>query len=79
MLRKNADFRSTWGKADAPPREVPMFTVVPRRWVIERSSARLARYLRLSRDYEYLTTSQENAIYLATVVILLQRTAKALP
>ncbi|MFJ8389417.1 IS5 family transposase [Streptomyces sp. NPDC094438] len=61
---KDGGFRSTWAKTDAPPREVPMIAVVPRRWVIERSFARLGRCRRLSKDYEYLAASQENAIYL---------------
>lgn len=54
-----------------------MFAVVPRRWVIERSFAWLGRYRRLSKDYEYLAVSQENAIYLATIMLLLHRTARA--
>lgn len=79
VQRKDGGFRSTWAKADAPPHEVPIFAVVPRRWVIERSFAWLGRYRRLSKDYEYLATSQENAIYLATIMLLLHRAAKALP
>ncbi|WP_369263513.1 IS5 family transposase [Streptomyces sp. R35] len=79
VQRKDGGFRSTWAKANAPPREVPMFAVVPRRWVIERSFAWLGRYRRLSKDYEYLASSQENAIYLATIMLLLHRTAEAPP
>ncbi|WP_328631333.1 transposase [Streptomyces sp. NBC_00356] len=60
-------------------RIVPMFAVVPRRWVVERCFAWLGRYRRLSKDYEYLATSQENAIYLATIMLLLHRAARALP
>jgi transposase len=56
-----------------------MFAVVPRRWVIERSFAWLGRYRRLSKDYEYLAATQENAIYLATIMLLLHRTARTLP
>ncbi|GAA2280808.1 hypothetical protein GCM10010145_61150 [Streptomyces ruber] len=54
-----------------------MFEVVPRRWVIERSFAWLGRYRRLSKDYEYLASSQENAVYLATVMLLLHRVERA--
>ncbi|MGW5869028.1 IS5 family transposase [Streptomyces sp. NPDC055239] len=75
VQRKDGGLRHTWAKTDAPPRVVPMFAVVPRRWVIERSFAWLGRYRRLSKDYEYLASSQENAIYLATVMLLLHRTA----
>ncbi|MFI6476059.1 IS5 family transposase [Streptomyces sp. NPDC050516] len=79
VQRKDGGFRGTWAKTDAPPREVPIFAVVPRRWVIERSFAWLGRYRRLSKDYEYLAASQENAVYLATVMLLLHRAARALP
>lgn len=79
VQHKDGGFRGTWAKADAPPREVPMFAVVPRRWVIERSFAWLGRYRRLSKDYEYLAASQESAIYLATIMLLLHRTTRALP
>ncbi|MBB5109898.1 transposase [Streptomyces spectabilis] len=79
VQRKDGGFRRTWAKVDAPPREVPLFAVVPRRWVIERSFAWLGRYRRLSKDYEYLAASQENAIYLATVMLLLHRTTRTLP
>lgn len=77
VQRKDGGFRGTWARADAPPREVPLCAVVPRRWVIERSFAWLGRYRRLSKDYEYLAASQENAIYLATIMLLLHRTARA--
>ncbi|MEU2953943.1 IS5 family transposase [Streptomyces xanthochromogenes] len=76
VQRRDAGFRRTWAKADAPPREVPMFAVVPRRWVVERSFAWLGRYRRLSKDYEYLPASQENVIYLATIMLLLHRTGR---
>ncbi|MFH8348622.1 transposase [Streptomyces sp. NPDC018045] len=79
VQRKDGGFRSTWARADAPPRVVPMFAVVPRRWVIERSFAWLGRYRRLSKDSEYLAASQENAVYLATVMLLLHRVGRSLP
>ncbi|MEU7150795.1 IS5 family transposase [Streptomyces sp. NPDC045456] len=79
VRRKDGGFRGTWARADAPPREVPLFAVVPRRWVAERSFGWLGRYRRLSEDYEYLAASQENAICLATIMLLLHRTARVLP
>jgi putative transposase len=39
-------------------------SVVPRRWVVERTFAWLGRYRRLSKDYEYLTATSEAVIYL---------------
>ncbi len=47
--------------------------------MIERSFAWLGRYRQLSKDYEYLAASQENAIYFATIMLLLQRSARTLP
>ncbi len=75
VQRRDAGFRHTWAPAGAPPREVPLFAVVPRRWVIERSFAWLGRYRRLAKDYEYRLGISENAVYLATIMLLLHRTA----
>jgi len=57
--------------AGAPPREVSMFAVVPRRWVIERSFAWLGRCRRLAKDYEYRLGISESADYLAIIMLLL--------
>ncbi|MET9294157.1 transposase [Streptomyces sp. NPDC003077] len=78
VLRKDGGFRGTWAKADASPRVVPLFAAVPRRWVIKGSFAWLGRYRRPSKDYEHLADSQENAIYLATVMLLLNRVRRSL-
>lgn len=51
------------------------FVVLPRRWVVERTFAWLGRFRRLSKDYEYLTSSSETMIYLAMTHILLRRLA----
>lgn len=37
------------------------------------------RYRRISKDHEYLAASQENAIYLATIMLLLHRSARPRP
>ena len=52
---------------------MPAFTVLPRRWVVERSFAWLGRYRRMSKDYEYLTTTSEALIYAAMSRSLLRR------
>jgi putative transposase len=75
--RRDGGFRRTWAPADAEPRSVPRFAVVPRRWVVERTFAWFGRWRRLAKDYEYLSTTSENAIYLAMSLILARRTAKA--
>jgi putative transposase len=70
--------RGVWAPADAvidwskllPPGE---FRVLPRRWVVERTFAWLGAYRRLSKDYERLPTTSENAIYLAMTRLMLRR------
>ncbi|MDT0454080.1 IS5 family transposase [Streptomyces hesseae] len=74
VVRRDGGFRGTWVRAGDTPPPVPQFSVVPRRWVIERSFAWLGRYRRLSKDYEYLADSSESAVYLAAIMLLLHRT-----
>lgn len=62
---------------DARPPVVPRFAVVPRRWLVERSFARLGRYRRQSRDYECLTATSEAAIQLAMSQLLLTRLTRS--
>ncbi|MEX5637295.1 IS5 family transposase [Parafrankia sp. FMc2] len=77
VSRRDGGFRHTWASVGAPPRQVPQFAVVPRRWVVERTFAWLGKYRRLSKDYEYLTATSENSIYLAMAMILLRRLTRA--
>jgi putative transposase len=43
------------------------FSVVPRRWVVERSFGWFGRYRRLCRDFEHTTSSSEAMVYLASI------------
>lgn len=74
--RRDGGFRSTWSKVGTPPPAVPLFAVVPRRWVLERTFAWLGRCRRLSKDYEYLRVCSENAIYLTIAMLLVRRLAR---
>lgn len=49
------------------------FVVIPRRWVVERSIAWINRYRRLSKDYEYRTTTSEAMIYMTGTRLMLRR------
>ncbi len=51
------------------------FTVLPRRWVVERTFAWLYKCRRLSRDYERLTSSVTSFIHLAMIRLLVRRLA----
>ncbi|MDP9864887.1 transposase [Streptosporangium brasiliense] len=77
VVRRDGGMRSTWAPVGAPPRIVPRFAVVPRRWVVERTFAWRGRYRRLAKDYEYLPATSESTIYLAMAFTLLHRLARA--
>lgn len=49
------------------------FVLLPRRWVVERSNAWLARFRRLARDYERLADTLAGFHFLAFAIVLLAR------
>ena len=51
------------------------FTVLPRRWVAERTLAWLGKYRRMSKDYERLAETSEAWIRLAMICLMLRRLA----
>jgi transposase len=57
---------SKWGRypIDVEPEPVLRFTVLRRRWVVERTFAWVGRYRRMSKDYEYLKGSSEAMLHL---------------
>jgi transposase len=54
------------------------FKVLARRWVVERTFAWIGRYRRMSKDYEFLTQTQENMMLLAMTRTILRRAEKIL-
>jgi transposase len=68
-----------WYPENVEPPPMPRFTVLKRRWVIERTFAWIGRWRRLSKDYEYLTESSETMIYLAMSGLMLRRLAIKVP
>ncbi len=59
------------------PVGVKGFVVLPKRWIVERTFAWLARYRRLSRDYEKTTESSEAIAYIAMINLMSRRLEKA--
>jgi putative transposase len=49
------------------------FVPLPKRWVVERTSAWLLRWRRMGRDYERLTESSEAMIRLAMIHLMARR------
>ena len=50
---------------ELPP--TPAFTMLPRKWVVERTFAWLGHHRRMSKDYEYLPETSEAMIYAAMI------------
>ena len=71
----NRPTRLGWYPTEAEPPPTPSITILPRRWVIERTIAWLGRYRRLSKDYEELPESEEAVIYAAMSWLMLRRLA----
>ena len=53
------------------------FTVLPRRWVIERTNAWISRRRRCARDYERLPAHHEAMVYWAAILQMTRRLAKS--
>ena len=51
------------------------FSVLPKRWIVERTLAWFGGYRRLSKDYERLTEVSEAMVRLAAIRMMLQRIA----
>jgi transposase len=54
------------------PRDKKGFVLLPKRWVVERTFAHLARSRRLSKNYEKLIENCEGMVYLASIQPLLK-------
>lgn len=52
------------------------FSILPRRWVVERTFAWLGRYRRMSKDYEYLTSTSRAVTFICSFRTMLKRLCK---
>lgn len=52
------------------------FSVLPKRWVVERTFAWFGKYRRLSKDYEQKVTVSAAMLYFCSIHILVRRLAK---
>jgi transposase len=65
-----------WLPPGVEPPPMPVFTVLKRRWILERTFGWLGRWRRLSKDYEGLPSTSEAMIYAAMLSILLRRSVR---
>jgi transposase len=52
------------------------FTVLPKRWIVERTLSWIANNRRTSKDYEHNTTTSEAIVYLSMIRLMLKRLTK---
>jgi hypothetical protein len=52
------------------------FEVLPRRWMVERTFARLSQNRRMSKDYESLCATSESFVYAAMAQLMVRRLAR---
>jgi transposase len=70
--------RWVWVREDqGPPPSWPGFTVLPRRWVVERTFSWIDQNRRLSKDYEKLTATSEAFVYVAMSRLMVKRLARS--
>lgn len=62
--------------ADVEPAPRPAFTILPRRWAVERSFAWLGQSRRLSKEYERLCETSEAMIYATMSRLMVRRLAR---
>ena len=51
------------------------FTILPKRWIVERTFGWLSKFRRLAKDYEFRTENSETMILLAATRLMLARLA----
>lgn len=57
------------------PSDAAGFTLLPHRWIVERTLGWLSRCRRFAKDYEYLPEVSEHLIYMAMIGLMVRRLA----
>lgn len=57
------------------PTDAVGFTVLPQRWIVERTLAWLSRCRRFAKEYEFLPGVSEQLIYVAMIGLMVRRLA----
>jgi putative transposase len=70
------DYLGTVIKIVEQPKNQKGFTVLPRRWVVERTHAWISRRRRCARDYERLVSQHEAMVQIAAIIQMTRRAAK---
>lgn len=52
------------------------FTVLPKRWIVERTISWINNSRRISKDYEHNTATSEAIVYLSMIKLMLKRLTK---
>ena len=58
------------------PDDLHTFTVLPRRWVVERTFLWITRHRRTVRDYERLAAHHETYLYWSMIIVMTRRLAR---
>ena len=66
-----------WVPEGQEPPPWPGFTVLPRRWVVERTFSWIDQNRRLSKDYEKLPATSEAFVYVAMSRLMVKRLARS--
>ena len=60
-------------RVDISERIMPKFTIIPKRWIVERTFAWMGHSRRLSKDYEITTDSAETMVRISHIHTLLRK------
>ncbi len=72
-VQASRSHQEPWCQCALPRRDLHTFTVLPRRWVVERTLAWITSYRRCARDYERLPAHHEAMIHWAMITIMTRR------